>query len=532
MTVEKFGNIVKPNLVIHWECESEQRTALVLAAEAQTTLGAVVELLVERWDLPVWQDEPVAYDLYTLVEKQTLGIPAHIHRRLKNILSKCGPFDSEITLDAVFVDNRIAAWRKRLPHAPSPAARVDVVVGFLCDQYSNKGENALGLFLHVLSEQVSTGDVCHSQLIELANELKRVIGADKKTLDLSQTLESSRGFTHLYLVAVTGHLVIAQSPADITVFSVRHPDTETKVSILVLLGAITAGEVSSKLVEFWRLREEVLVFYALQFPGGRALPSDKRLARLGVSDESQLTLTRQEGFEVITSAAEQGSPGITQDTDIETPRLEGGALRKLVQAFNQSLSDEELLALMKQFVPEKEFRGNEKEYLAFLRQMMTAMDSMDDEDLQMMEELARQGDYWGDGQLTDEETALTDEEEEIIEIIVAPEPSPSAGKPTVAPSTLAEPGGIREEISEKDFRKHLLEAMYGGLDGADFDELLFHLDVDKGEFEGNKKGRIIGLIQYYRKRNELPELLSELFDMAPHVKKTLVDRGCQDWFPK
>lgn len=59
-------DVIKLDLTITWDGDkNKSRMALVLAADKHTTFGALVELLVERWDLPVWQDKPIAYDLYT-----------------------------------------------------------------------------------------------------------------------------------------------------------------------------------------------------------------------------------------------------------------------------------------------------------------------------------------------------------------------------------------------------------------------------------------------------------------------------------
>jgi hypothetical protein len=102
-----------------------------------------------------------------------LNIPPDVYNRLQDVLLRCGLFESSVELKAIFVDERISCWRNSLPDARSTADRVNLIIDFLSRQSNAVGENALVLLLFVLSEQVSSGDVCHQQLISLADRLQQ-----------------------------------------------------------------------------------------------------------------------------------------------------------------------------------------------------------------------------------------------------------------------------------------------------------------------------------------------------------------------
>jgi hypothetical protein len=89
------------------------------------------------------------------------------------ILPRCGPFSTDISLRAIFVDSRISTWREALPQASSPVERVQLTIDFLVNQSNASNENAFVLFLRVLSERFNPSDSCHRKLIELANEIQK-----------------------------------------------------------------------------------------------------------------------------------------------------------------------------------------------------------------------------------------------------------------------------------------------------------------------------------------------------------------------
>ena len=105
-----------------------------------------------------------------------LEISPHTYTRLRNTLLKCPQFASTAELKALFVDARLSPWRNELPEANQMAARVNLAIDYLADRYTKHQENALVLFLHVLSDQFD--DAQHFALLDLASELENALAAD------------------------------------------------------------------------------------------------------------------------------------------------------------------------------------------------------------------------------------------------------------------------------------------------------------------------------------------------------------------
>jgi hypothetical protein len=100
------------------------------------------------------------------------GIPSNLLKQLRTALLECGPFTSDQELKAVFVDERLSPWHHQIPQAQNPTERVERVVEFLHTRHNDKRENALALFLRVLSERPDKGDACHQHLADLGSELE------------------------------------------------------------------------------------------------------------------------------------------------------------------------------------------------------------------------------------------------------------------------------------------------------------------------------------------------------------------------
>ncbi len=105
------------------------------------------------------------------------AIPADILSRLCQALLRCGPFATDDMLRAVFADARLNAWYQHLPQAHNPDERIRLAVDFLRNRYNAAEENALVLFLRVLSEQTSPNDACHQTLAQLADELAPMLSS-------------------------------------------------------------------------------------------------------------------------------------------------------------------------------------------------------------------------------------------------------------------------------------------------------------------------------------------------------------------
>lgn len=108
------------------------------------------------------------------------GIPPAIYKDLRAILPNCGPFVPYSALTAVFMDQRIIPWRNYLPHVNNLGGQVDQLIAYLYNQYNVEGENALVLFLHVLSERALPGNSCKQQLNKLAEALEQHLTPSKE----------------------------------------------------------------------------------------------------------------------------------------------------------------------------------------------------------------------------------------------------------------------------------------------------------------------------------------------------------------
>lgn len=106
------------------------------------------------------------------------GLSPDLSRRLREILTRCGPFDSNTSLRAAFVDARLAPWRDSVPEADSRAARVNALIAALLEQRNSHGNPALALFVEVLAESVASGDACHGELAALAAEVQHVLAGE------------------------------------------------------------------------------------------------------------------------------------------------------------------------------------------------------------------------------------------------------------------------------------------------------------------------------------------------------------------
>lgn len=115
--------------------------------------------------------------------QEVVDLPPQLYNRLQSTLLKCGPFDSEVELWAMFVDARISPWRDTFPEMRNRVSRVNVLIDELLHRYATTGENAVLLFLQVLKEQVSAGDTCYNDLSALAAELEHILKGQRNNPD-------------------------------------------------------------------------------------------------------------------------------------------------------------------------------------------------------------------------------------------------------------------------------------------------------------------------------------------------------------
>src|SRR5438132_1417946 len=82
------------------------------------------------------------------------GIPSVLLSPLREVLRKCDDvFFDQRDLRDVFIDERLQIWRDGLRDSSGLGGRVDRTINDLYDKHRSNGENALVLFLTVLSER-------------------------------------------------------------------------------------------------------------------------------------------------------------------------------------------------------------------------------------------------------------------------------------------------------------------------------------------------------------------------------------------
>ncbi len=123
-----------------------------------------------------------------------------LQNRLRDTLLRCAPFNSNATLRLLFDDDRLAAWKYTVPEAATPASRVSFLISQFMDAWNAAGQNALSLFLCVLSEYPDRGPQCAAaDLCALAAEVQSALIAGKIAeceRELNQVRDhQSRGWT-------------------------------------------------------------------------------------------------------------------------------------------------------------------------------------------------------------------------------------------------------------------------------------------------------------------------------------------------
>jgi endonuclease G len=117
------------------------------------------------------------------------SIPSTLYSELREALLDCGPFRDDNQLRAVFAHAKLSPWRHSVPQVSNLADRVDTTIAFLVGQHrSDTKENALVIFLRVLSERLDPADACHPRLLRLAAELEPALRGDSPLQRLVQNL--------------------------------------------------------------------------------------------------------------------------------------------------------------------------------------------------------------------------------------------------------------------------------------------------------------------------------------------------------
>lgn len=114
------------------------------------------------------------------------GISPRIYSRLRTLLLRCGPCESDNSLRTIFVDSRVALWFGDLPCETTPKKRINELIKYLHEKFNSVHENALVLFLRVLRDQIHPEDACYQELANLADELESEIKNPVTEADLTQ----------------------------------------------------------------------------------------------------------------------------------------------------------------------------------------------------------------------------------------------------------------------------------------------------------------------------------------------------------
>jgi two-component system NtrC family response regulator len=150
------------------ELTADIQGLLFLEYDSVETLSKSLSRWIERY-VPEAElsSKPSSFD-----SKNSAGLRPFVNASLIETLIACGPFTDDQALRALFVDARISPWRNQLSQSSTPISRVRMVIELLHDQYNDRQENALALFLQVLCDQTDSNTRCFGQLIQLADELK------------------------------------------------------------------------------------------------------------------------------------------------------------------------------------------------------------------------------------------------------------------------------------------------------------------------------------------------------------------------
>jgi hypothetical protein len=114
------------------------------------------------------------------------GLPSDLYNRCRSILLGCDEFQSNESLQAVFVLGGLGAYRHLIPEANRRDQRVDLCLDFLLRRRRG-GEPILVLFLEALRDHYPEGDDLRNALDELAQDVR----ASMKQLTAKSTQEES-----------------------------------------------------------------------------------------------------------------------------------------------------------------------------------------------------------------------------------------------------------------------------------------------------------------------------------------------------
>ena len=108
------------------------------------------------------------------------GLSIELYNRCRPALLKCSEFDSDASLQAVFVIKELSPFGGGLPEAASRSGRVDACLAFLADKHLSDGRPVLPLFLAVLSARYQEGDALRDEIRALTEQVhSRLVSPDQ-----------------------------------------------------------------------------------------------------------------------------------------------------------------------------------------------------------------------------------------------------------------------------------------------------------------------------------------------------------------
>ncbi len=100
------------------------------------------------------------------------GLSPVLLNEIHEVLLACDCMQSHTDLKNLFTDRRLNGWQHGVPETNSSRGRVNATINYLIDKQNSDGENALALFMRVLSEQPGLTQRYRQRLLELAEQIQ------------------------------------------------------------------------------------------------------------------------------------------------------------------------------------------------------------------------------------------------------------------------------------------------------------------------------------------------------------------------
>lgn len=100
-----------------------------------------------------------------------LRFSSELYKRCRATLLRCSEFNTQASLNAVFVTEELVPFQDRLPEAASKSERVERCLDFLRSQQLQDGRCGLLLFLEALRDRYDPHDMLHRELETVRTEI-------------------------------------------------------------------------------------------------------------------------------------------------------------------------------------------------------------------------------------------------------------------------------------------------------------------------------------------------------------------------